>query len=71
MVLIIEDVFKSEGEEEARGNIIADSLKGICSQVTVRLFSQAASNKARGHSLKLQQERFKLDIRRDFFRKGD
>ncbi|KAJ7423237.1 hypothetical protein BTVI_10691 [Pitangus sulphuratus] len=43
-------------------------LKGDCSQVGVSLFFQVASN-MRGHSHKLCHERFRLDIRKNFFEK--
>lgn len=42
-------------------------LKGDFSQVGGSLFSQAAMNSRRGHSLKLLQGRFRLDIRRYLF----
>ncbi|KAJ7417713.1 hypothetical protein BTVI_31797 [Pitangus sulphuratus] len=47
-----------------------NSLKGGWSQVGIGLFSQATSSRTRGHSLELHQERFTLDIRRNFFREG-
>ena len=42
-------------------------LKGSYSQVGIGLFSQAVSNRTRGHGLKLCQGKFRLDIRKKFF----
>ncbi|KAJ7396969.1 hypothetical protein BTVI_139729 [Pitangus sulphuratus] len=60
-------VFCLEKGNSGETSSLYNYLKGGCSQVEVDLFSQVTSNRTRVNVLQLCKERFRLDIRENFF----
>lgn len=60
------------GEEDAQGRhyTLYKYLKEGYEEVGIELFSHITSYKTRGNGLKLQQGRYRLDIRNNFFFEG-